>query len=242
MGNSIMRSFAIVRKELLSWLYSPALYGITVFFLVFVSVWFYYLRHFFAIDSTSLRPFFSSFPLVFVAVIPVITMKAWAEERKLGSEEILFSLPLSEWELVLGKFFSCLVLILLMLLLTLPVPFSLIPLGYFDPGVIFTEYLGAVLLSSAAAALGLFLSALSKSQGASFLATAAVLLFTVVISNLTPHLPPVLAGFLNYISMSFHFESFSRGLLDSRDVSFFLLTTGLFLFLNTQVLIFRKWS
>ena len=240
--SKIHRTLALTRKELFSWFYSPALYVITVFFLVFVSVWFYFLRHFFAMDSASLRPFFSGFHLAFAGVIPVLTMKAWAEERKLGSEEILFSLPFSEWELVWGKFLSCFILILIMLALTLPVPFSLLPLGYFDPGVIFAEYTGAMLLGAAAAALGLFLSGVSKSQSSSFLGCATVLLFTTIISSLTPYLPPGLAGFLNYISMSFHFESFSRGLLDSRDITFFLLCTGLFLFLNTRVLVYRKWS
>jgi len=239
---SIKRCMALAGKELYSWLYSPALYGITFFFLVFVSVWFYFLRHFFAMDSASLRPFFSSFPFVYVAVVPVITMKAWAEERKLGSDEVLFSLPLSEWELVMGKFISCLVLIFAMLFLSFPVPLSLLPLGYFDPGVIFAEYTGALLLGASAAALGLLLSSISKSQAASFLGTAAILLLTSAINNLSTHLPPALAIFLNYFSLSFHFESFSRGLFDSRDIMFFLLTAALFLFLNTRVLILWKRS
>ena len=239
---SFKKCFALAGKELYSWFYTPALYAISFFFLIFISIWFYYLRHFFAMDSASLRPFFSSFPFAFAAVIPVITMKAWAEERKLGSEEILFSLPLSEWELVMGKFISCLVLVFAMLLLSFPVPLSLLPLGYFDPGVIFAEYCGALLLGASAAALGLFLSSLSKSQAASFLGTAAILLLTSAINNLSTHLPPTLTNLINYFSLSFHFESFSRGLFDSRDIMFFLLTAALFLFLNTRVLIFRKRS
>jgi ABC-2 type transport system permease protein len=241
-GASGARAMALARKELYSWLNSPALYGITVFFLLFVSVWFYYLQRFFAMDTATLRPFFSAFPLAFILVIPVLTMRAWAEEKKTGSAEILFTLPFTEWELVLGKFLSCLALLIAMLVLTVPVPLTLLPLGYFDPGVIFAEYFGALLLGSSAASLGLFLSSVSKNQAAAFLGTVAVLLAVILLNNFTSDLPPYLASFINYISLSFHFESFSRGLLDSRDIFFFLLSIGLFLFLNTQVLVFRKWS
>ena len=236
------RVLALTRKELYSWINSPALYGITIFFLLFVSIWFYYLQRFFAMDIATLRPFFSAFPLAFILVIPVLTMRAWAEEKKIGSAEILFTMPFTEWELVWGKFLSCLALLIAMLALTLPVPLTLLPLGYFDPGVIFVEYTGALLLGSSAAALGLFLSGISKTQAAAFLGTAVILIMMIVLTGLAQNMPPALAAFVNFISLSFHFESFSRGVLDSRDLAFFLLTTGLFLFLNTQVLIFRKWG
>jgi ABC-2 type transport system permease protein len=236
------RTLALTRKELSSWINSPALYGITVFFLLFVSVWFYYLRRFFAMDTATLRPFFSGFPLAYILVIPVLTMKAWAEEKKLGSVELLFTLPFTEWELALGKFLSCFTLLLAMLLLTLPVPLTLLPLGYFDAGIIFAEYAGALLLGACAVSLGLFLSSVSKTQAAAFLGSAAVLMLVILINNFAQDMPPAFASFINFISLSFHFESFSRGLLDSRDIAFFALTTAGFLFLNTQVLIFRKWG
>lgn len=239
---SVSRTLALTLKELFSWLISPAFYGITVFLLVFVSVWFFYLQRFFAMDTATLRPFFSAFPLAFILVIPVLTMKAWAEEKKLGSAEILFTLPFTEWELVCGKFLSCIALLMVMLALTLPVPLTLLPLGYFDPGIIIAEYSGVLLLGSSAAALGLFLSSVSRNQAAAFLGSVAVLLAAILASNFSLNLPPALASMVNFLSLSFHFESFSRGLLDSRDIAFFLLTTALFLFLNTQVLVFRKWS
>ena len=241
-NNEPSRITALIRKELHSWINSPAFYGITVFFLLFVSIWFYHLQRFFAMDIATLRPFFAAFPLAYILVIPVLTMKSWAEEKKLGSAEILFTLPFTEWELVWGKFLSCFTLLAAMLALTIPVPLTLFPLGYFDPGVIFAEYLGALLLGASAIALGLFLSGISKNQAAAFLGSAVVLLAVILINNLSPGLPPGLAAFINYISLSFHFESFSRGLLDSRDIVFFILTTLLFLFLNTQALIFRRWG
>ena len=236
------RALILTRKELHSWIHAPALYVITVFFLLFVSVWFFHFQRFFVMDTASLRSFFMGFPLAFILVIPVLTMKSWTEEKKLGSAELLFTLPFTEWELVLGKFLACFTLLLGMLLLTLPVPLTLLPLGRFDPGVIFAEYAGALLLGASASALGLFLSNISKTQAAAFLGSAVVLMAMTLLTGLTQDMPPALAAFVNAFSLTFHFESFSRGLLDSRDIAFFLLTTGLFLFLNTQVLVFRKWS
>jgi ABC-2 type transport system permease protein len=125
-----------------------------------------------------------------------------------------------------------------------PVPLSIVPLGVFDGGVILCEYIGAFLLGAAAAAIGLFLSSLSKNQAAAFLGSAAVLL-VIMLANQVPfsqNIPEPLAAAINFISLSFHFESFSRGMLDSRDLLFFILTALLFLFLNTRVLMFRKWS
>ncbi|MDR1059025.1 MAG: ABC transporter permease subunit [Treponema sp.] len=237
------RALALMRKELYSALYAPATYGIALFFLLFVSIWFFYLQRFFAMDTATLRPFFSAFPLAFILVIPVITMKAWAEERKLGSVELLLTMPFSEWELVLGKFLSSFVILLSFLILTLPVPLSLLPLGDFDPGVIAGEYAGAVFLGASATSLGIFLSSLAKNQGGAFLGSAVVLMAVMLLNQLTlqTNLPEALTGFINFVSLSFHFESFSRGLLDSRDLAFFILTTVLFLFLNTQVVIYRKW-
>lgn len=236
------RVLALARKELYSWLNSPAFFAITVFFLVFVSVWFYYLQRFFAMDTATLRPFFGAFPLAFILVVPILTMKAWAEEKKLGSAEILFTLPFTEWELVLGKFLSCFTLLTVMVFLTLPVPLTLLPLGRFDPGVILAEYAGILFLGASAAALGLFLSSVSRNQAAAFAGSAVALLTVMLVNNLTQDLPAPLAEVFNFISLSFHFESFSRGLLDTRDIAFFLLSTALFLFLNTQVLLFRRWD
>jgi ABC-2 type transport system permease protein len=234
---------ALTKKELYSQLNSPVFYGIAVFFLLFTSIWLFYFQQFFARNTATLRPFFAAFPLAFILVIPVITMKSWAEERKLGSAEILLTMPFSEWDLTLGKFLSSLTMIAALLVLTLPVPLSLFPLGDFDGGVIASEYLGAFLLGASAAALGHLLSALSKNQAGAFLGSAAALLLVMLMNQFTLglNLPPLVAETINAVSLAFHFESFSRGLIDTRDLAYFILTTALFLYLNTRVLLFRKW-
>jgi ABC-2 type transport system permease protein len=191
-----------------------------------------------------LRPFFSAFPLAFILVIPALTMKTWAEERKLGSVELLLTMPFSEWELVLGKFLSAFVLLASMLILTLPVPLTVLPLGNFDLGVIAGEYVGALLLGASALSLGVLLSSLSKNQAAAFLGSTVVLVIVMLINQvaITLNLPLFIADAFNFFSLSFHFETFSKGIIDTRDVAFFILSTVLFLFLNTRVILYRKWN
>jgi ABC-2 type transport system permease protein len=238
------RAIALARKELFSYLNAPAFYGAAVFFLLFCSIWLFYLQRYFTMNVASLRPYFALFPLVFILVIPVLTMKSWAEERKTGSIELLLTLPFSEWDLVMGKFLAALAMLTMMLILTIPLPLCLIPLGDFDFGVIVCEYTGAFCMGASAIALGLLLSSLSKNQAGSFLGSAVVLMAVMLISQLTfsLNLPYWLAECINFISLSFHFESFSKGLLDSRDIIYFAASTFLFLFITTRVILFRKWS
>ncbi|MCL2762741.1 MAG: ABC transporter permease [Treponema sp.] len=237
------RILALTRKELFSYLNAPAFYGAAVFFLLFCAIWLFSFQRYFTMNVASLRPYFGIFPLVFILVIPVLTMKSWAEERKTGSIELLLTMPFSEWDLALGKFFATFSLLVMMLILTIPLPLSLLPLGDFDIGVIVCEYIGALLMGASAIALGLLLSALSKNQAGSFLGSAVVLMATMLIHQLTFtfNLPHWLSQIINFMSLAFHFESFAKGLLDSRDILYYIISTALFLFITTRVILFRKW-
>jgi ABC-2 type transport system permease protein len=237
------RAASLAKKEIYGYTISPAAWGVIVFFLIFTALWLFNFQSFLTRNTASLRPLFAGFPLAFILVIPGLTMKSWAEERKTGSVELLLTMPYSEWDLVMGKFLAAMSAVAFMIILTIPLVLSILPLGSFDGGVIFCEYIGAVLLAASAVALGLLLSALSKNQAAAFLGSAAVMLVVMMINQLTANtgMPAFLAGIVNYISLSFHFESFARGLLDSRDAAFFILSAALFLFLNTRVILFRKW-
>jgi ABC-2 type transport system permease protein len=237
------KAFILAKKELYAFSYTPAFYGVALFFTLFCSIWLFYIQRFFTMNQATLRPFFAAFPVAFILVIPMITMKSWAEERKLGSLELLLTLPFSEWDLALGKFIAAMAEVILLLVLTLPVPLSVMGLGSFDAGVIAGEYFGALLLGSSASALGLLLSSLSKNQAGAFLGSAAVLVVTTLINNISAgiNLPQAVYSGINFFSLSFHFESFSRGIIDTRDLGFFIISTVLFLFLNTRVILFRKW-
>ena len=244
MKNRISRIFALSKKEIYSFLNAPLFYGVTVFFLLFCSVLFIYIQGYLKnTNPANLQAYIFGIPLVFIIVIPTLTMKSWAEERKTGSIELLLTMPFSEWDLVWGKFLSIFTLFIMMLVLTIPVPITLSALGSFDVGVIFCEYLGVILLGGAAIALGLMFSSFCKSQAGSFLGSVVVLMFFMLISILAIRLglPDWLTSILNFISLEFHFNSFSRGVIDSRDIIFYLASTFLFLFITTRVILFRKW-
>jgi ABC-2 type transport system permease protein len=238
------RTIVLARKELRSAYNSPAAYGVTLFFLLFTSIWLFYVQRFFAMDSATLRPYFAVFPVALTIVVPALTMRSWAEERKLGTSELLLTMPFSEGELVLGKFIASFTVLLIAIALTLPVPLSIAPLGDFDAGSIVGEYLGVILLGAAATALGQFLSSLARNQVSAFLGGVVVLLAATLANSVTAvfELPRIAAEAINYLSLAFHFESFAKGVVDSRDLAYFLLTAGLFLYLNARVILFRKWS
>lgn len=238
------RALVLARKELSLAYNAPSTYAATAFFLLFTSLWLYYGRRFFALDAATLRPYFDAFPAAVVIVVPSLTMRAWAEERRTGTDELLFTLPFTEWDLVLGKFLGYYAVFIAAVLLTLPTTLSLLPLGRFDVGVIFSEYLGAALLGASAVSLGLLCSSFSGHQLGAFFGALAALLganFAHLASSAFG-LGPVFSEFVNYFSLAYHFESFAKGILDSRALGFFALSTLAFLFLTTRVLLYRKWG
>ena len=234
---------SIVRKEMRSYFNSPIAYIVIVFFLVFTAVWFFHVAQFVIQDIASLRSYFAIMPLVFVGLIPALTMRSWAEETRLGTDEILLTLPFRETEVVLGKFAAAYGLLLLVLLLTIFVPLSVTPLGNFERGEIFGEYLGIALLGAAATAIGLFISSVAKNQISAFILSAVAILFLTLVGQLNAvvDLPGWLASVVNYVSLQFHVQSFIRGVIDTRDLAYFVVITVLFLYLNVKTLVFRKW-
>ena len=234
----------IVRKELKSYFNSPIAYIVVVTFLIFSSIWLFYLQRFFAGNLASLRVFFGIIPFIFIIVMPAITMRSWAEENKLGTLELLMTLPYKESVPVMGKFLAALGLLLIMILLPLPIPVILSRFGSFDRGEIIGQYLGVLLIGSAGISVGLFISAFATNQISAFIISLFVLLIFTLISqvNQVLSLPPWAAGFFNYLSLGFHFSNFQKGLIDTRDLFFYLIVIGLFLYLNVKTLVFKKWS
>lgn len=234
----------IAGRELRSYFNSPIAYVVLVFFLVFTSVWMFFVQQFFAADKASLESYFGVFPTVFILLVPAITMRSWAEERKLGTDELLLTFPVRDLELVLGKYLAGVALLVAVLVLTVAVPLSVAPFGSFDPGPIVTEYLGVLALGCAELAVGVFLSAVSTNQITAFLLTAFCLLVFTFIGQIPKfmQMPDWAAGIVNYLSIDYHFETFRRGLLDSRDVVYFVLVAFVFVYLNIKVLVISKWK
>jgi ABC-2 type transport system permease protein len=233
----------ILKKELKSYFNSPIAYILVVTFLVFSSIWVFYLQTFFASNIASLRNFFSVIPIVFIIIMPALTMRSWAEEKKLGTMEVLMTLPFRESTLVIGKFLAALTLLVIMIALTLPLPLLLSQFGSFDWGEILGQYIGVVLLGAAGISVGLFVSSLMANQISSFLISLFVLLVLTLISqvNRVFALPPWAAAAVNFVSFGHHFSNFQRGLIDTRDLLYYGIVSALFLYLNTKTLVFRKW-
>jgi ABC-2 type transport system permease protein len=237
-----LRVFSIARKELASYFNSPIGYVVSVAFLVFTSSWFFYFERFFVRNVASLRQYFGVIPAVFLFLIPALTMRSWAEERKSGTLEVLLTLPLRELEVVGGKFLAAAALLVFMMALTVPLPLSLAPLGSFDAGQIFCQYAGAVLMGCAGISVGLLVSAFSRHQIGAYMASCFILLcFTMADQAASiANLPPRLMEGINSLCFRVHFESFAKGVLDSRDIAYFALLSAFFLFLNSRVLEWGK--
>lgn len=234
----------VARKELATYFNSPIAYIVVVFFLAFTSSWFFYIQQFLVQNVASMRSFFGILPIVFVILMPAITMRSWAEENKLGTAEVLLTLPFTEGQIVVGKFLGAVALLGVMLVLTLPVPLTISPLGDFATGQIIGQYIGTLFLGAASISVGLFVSSLSQNQITSFIMGVVVLLVLTLVNqvNFVVGLPRWLGDLLNQISLNHHFRSFEKGILDSRDMVYYILLAFLFLYLNTKVLVFRKWK
>ncbi len=235
--------FSVWQKEVRSAFNSPVAVGAIVFFLLFTGVWFLWVEQFLAQQTASLRGYFATFPVAFVILIPAITMRTWAEERKLGSQELLLTLPVKTWVLVAGKFLGAYTIVAAMLVLTLPMAWLVSGLGNFEVGEIVGEYIGIVLLSAAAVALGVFLSSLTTNTISAFLlAVAGLLVFAVggaLVSTLG--LPSAVVDTVRFFSLDGRYGSFQRGIIDTKDALYFVWFGALFLYLNTKVLVLRKW-
>jgi ABC-2 type transport system permease protein len=209
---------------------------------MFSNIYYFFFNQFFAQNIASMRTFFALMPVIFIILLPSITMRSWAEEKKLGTEELLLTLPLRDIDLVLGKFLSSLMLLSIMLLLTVPVPLTLSIMGDFENGQIIGEYFGTLLLGAAGLAVGQFISSITSNQISAFIFSVIALLFITMIGevNLIFNIPEWMANLFSYLSFSYHFESLKKGLLDTRDLIYFMIITFYFLYLNTKVIEIRK--
>jgi ABC-2 type transport system permease protein len=232
----------IFQKEFKSYFNSPIAYIFIITFLLF-SGWLFF-RTFFLIGQAHLRPLFGILPWLFLILAPAVTMRAWAEEKKLGTMEVLMTLPLRDYEAVLGKFLANFVFIIITLLLTFPLVATTYVLGEPDTGAIVGGYLGACLMGGAYLAIGLFVSSLTKNQIVAFIIGIVTCFALLIVGEdiVLMSAPSVVVPLFTYLGLGAHFESISRGVIDSRDLIYYLSVIGFFLFLNTLALESRKWK
>lgn len=219
---------AVFKRELKGYFATPLAYVFLVIFLFF-SGYLAFKEGFYEMRQADMSAFFRNLPLLFVFMVPSTAMRLWAEERKVGSIELLLTLPITITQAVLGKFFAAWLFLGIALALTFPMVVTVSYLGDPDAGLIVTGYLGSFLMAGGFLAIGCFFSALSKNQVISFVLSVvacAVLVFAGMPSTLnyaSTFLPAGLVSAIEGMSFQTHFESIQKGLLRFGDLSYFIL-------------------
>ena len=241
-----MRNILIVaRRELGGYFATPVAVVFIVIFLALQGVLTFNLGNFFERNQADLAPFFNFIPWVFLLLVPAITMRLWAEERRLGTIELLLTLPVTRAQAVVGKFLAAWAFCAIALALTFPFVITVNLLGRPDNGVIATGYLGALLVAGAFLAVGAALSALTRNQVIAFVVAVAVcFLFAVasypVVTDFLSRNLPVLGEVARRISVVERYQDFVRGIVSLRDMVFFAGFIGFWLFVNTVIVDARK--
>lgn len=234
--------FAIAKKELRTYFNSPTAYVVLA---VFLLLWeFLFFRNAFLIGEASLRGLFYYLPWLFLLFIPAITMGSISQEKNEGTLELLLTHPLRDSELIIGKFVGALAFAAIALLFIFPVAFSFSKFGRLDWGVVFGQYLGSVFFAATLIPLGIFISTLFTSQISALLVTTAVSFLYIIagFNFVTDSLPGFLVTVFEQLSVLSHFESMARGVIDLRDLWYFLSAIVIFLSLGYLLLLKRRFG
>ncbi len=223
----------IMKRELKSYFTSPVAYIVTALFLIIAGILFY--SSFFLYDRAELRRFFSSLPLLLSFFIPALTMRIFAEERRVGSIETLMTLPVTELDVVTGKYLASFISTLIMLAPTLFYILPTVIFGSPDFGPIVGGYLGAVFLCASFTAIGVFATSVTKNQIIAFFTGFIICIVLTLIDSFLVFLPSPIVSLLSYLSANGHFTSISRGILDTRDLIYFISLTALFFATTVKV-------
>jgi ABC-2 type transport system permease protein len=237
---------ALFRRELQSYFATPVAYVFIVIFLVLMGAFTFYLGNFYERGQADLGPFFIFHPWLYLLLVPAITMRLWAEERKSGSIELLMTLPITPWQAVLGKYLAAWAFTGVALLLTFPIWITVNYLGDPDNGAIVAAYIGSFLMAGGFLAIGGCLSATTPNQVIAFVITVVVCFvflvsgFPMVLDFFTSWAPQILVDGIASLSFLTHFESISKGVIDLRDLIYFSFLILAFLYANTIVLRWRQ--
>ncbi len=237
---------SIFKRELSSYFTTPLAYVFIVIFLALNGIFTFYLGGWYEREQADLQPFFDYHPLLYLFLIPALSMRLWAEERKTGTIELLMTLPLSTWQAVTGKFLAAWVFSGIALFLTFPVWLTANYLGNPDNPVIFVSYVASFLMAGAYLAIGSCVSAVTRNQVIAFV-IAVVICFIFLLSG-TPlvldlfqgWLPQVLIETISGMSFTTHFNSMLKGVIDIRDIVFFFSFIASWLLANIIIVEMKK--
>jgi len=242
-----MRNVGIImRRELSGYFATPLAYIFILIFLVLANWFTFYLGGLFERGQADLNPFFNFHPWLYLFLIPALSMRLWAEERKSGSIELLMTLPVTLWQAVLGKFLAAWLFAAIALALTFPLWITVNYLGAPDNGAILAAYVGSLLLAAGFLAIGSCMSAVTRNQVVAFILGVVVCFvfllagFPMVLDAFRGWAPQSLVDAIASLSFLTHFESIAKGVIDFRDLLYFGMLIGYFLLATVVVLDVRK--
>jgi ABC-2 type transport system permease protein len=253
------RIWAIVKRELISYFASPIAYVILAIFSLLTGYFFYvriqlynflslqFMRYQGAIPALNIgnfiiQPLYANLGVILLLLIPIITMKSYAEEKRNGTKELIMTSPVTLTEIVLGKFISACLVFITMLVLTLSVPFILGSYASSDTGIMITTYIGMFFLGASMISVGMFASSITENQIVAAVITFGILLLFWAIGWVSHGASPAVSAFLVYISLiDQHFQDLLKGLIDTRDIVYYLSFVFFFLFLTHRVLESERW-
>lgn len=224
--------FTLYKKELQYYLNNSIGYIIVILFAVFAN--FLFMKDIFIVGSASMKPFFTLIPWLLLVFIPALTMRILSEERRTNTIEVLLTLPVSETQVVLSKFFALCTITGITLLLTIGMPISLFFLTKLYFPEILVAYLGSFLLASSFLGISIFFSSLTKNQVVALLTSIIGLFLLLVLGTdfMSGALPKIALNFLTYFVPQYHFQNFVKGVLDVRSILYFISLISIFLFLT----------
>jgi len=224
----------IFRKEFKDYFITPIAYIVISIFLL-ITGWFFFST-FFLYSQATLRGFFALLPFTFAFVIPAITMKLFSEEFSSGSYEILFTLPVTHINIIMGKFLAATAFIIAMLIPTLAYPVAISFIGQLDWGTVVGGYVGAIFLGAGYSAIGIFSSSLTRNQIIAFIIGASICFFLTLVGKMLFFLPENILGTVQYLSTGFHFQNISKGIIDCRNIVYFLSLIFIALYATSLVI------
>ncbi|MDX2419290.1 MAG: ABC transporter permease subunit [Xanthomonadales bacterium] len=239
-------TFNVMRRELMGYFATPVAYVFLIIFLIMTGIFAFYLGNFYERGFADLESFFRFHPWLYLFLVPAISMRLWAEERRSGTIELLLTLPLTTFQAVLGKFLAAWMFIGLALVLTLPIWFTVNYLGKPDNGVILAAYLGSWLMAGGFLAIGSCMSALTRNQVVAFI-LSIVVCFLFLLSGLPMVMnlfnswaPQIVLDGIAGLSFLQHFADITKGVIDLRDLVYFVLVIGFWLLANVLILDIKK--
>jgi ABC-2 type transport system permease protein len=235
-------AWIIAKRELGAYFTSPVAYVFLVIFLLLTGFFTFTAGAFFERGEASLAAFFGWHPWVYLVLVPAVGMRVWAEERRAGTIELLLTMPVTPWQAILGKFTASWIFLALALALTFPVAITVNVLGDPDNGILFAGYLGSLFLAGAYLAVTCMTSAMTRNQVVAFILSVVICLFLILVGFnpvtdlLARWASPALVDTVAAFSVMTHFDGFQKGVIDSRDLLFFLSVIGFALFATGVVI------